>query len=74
MLILGVWPRMVGVLVGALLLVLDDGRKQGMKWTLECDGQVMKDLESKERLSLERDAYEKLELCGYWGVPTDAET
>lgn len=60
-------PRMVGILVGALLLVLDEGRKCGMKWTLECgDDQVMRSLALKERLSLERDAYDDLGLFGTW--------
>lgn len=61
-------PRMVGMLVGAVLLGLDDGRKRGMRWTLEGgDDQVVRCLASKERLSLERDAYDDLELFGSFG-------
>ncbi|CAI7669797.1 unnamed protein product [Penicillium manginii] len=56
----GFGPKMIGVLVGALLLVLDNnGLEPGMSWELECpDDQVMKSLAKMERMSLERDAYD----------------
>ncbi|KAJ5713410.1 Cytochrome P450 [Penicillium malachiteum] len=53
-------PRMIGVLVGALLSALDDEEGQ---WTLCCaDNHVMSCLATKGRLSLERDAFNKLEV------------
>jgi hypothetical protein len=58
--------RMVGVLVGALLVGLqgDDGSSK-MTWSLECrDSKVMAALEAKGRLSLERNAYDNLMLVG----------
>ncbi|KAJ5629542.1 hypothetical protein N7528_003199 [Penicillium herquei] len=52
-------PRMIGILVGALLSALDDG----CQWKLwSADDNVMSHLARKERLSLERDAYDKLEV------------
>lgn len=59
-------PRMIGILVGALLVGLegkDDSAK--MSWRLECrDPKVMAELEARGRLRLERDAYEDLMLVG----------
>ncbi|KAJ6036841.1 hypothetical protein N7540_001120 [Penicillium herquei] len=51
-------PYMIAILVGSLLSALDDN-----EWTLWCaDNHVMSRLATKERLNLETDAYEKLEL------------
>lgn len=58
--------RMIGVLVGALLVGLqgkDDWSK--MTWKLGCrDPKVMAELEAKRKLRLERDAYNDLVLVG----------
>jgi hypothetical protein len=52
-------PWMIAILVGALLSALDDDDG----WTLWCaDHHVMRRLATKERLRLERDAYDNLEV------------
>ncbi|KAJ5740153.1 hypothetical protein N7493_000025 [Penicillium malachiteum] len=53
-------PRMIGTLVGALLSALDDDECQ---WELWCtDDNMMNHLARKERLYLDRDAYDELEV------------
>lgn len=55
-------PRMIGLLAGAVLVAFDN-RSSSTCWKLECgDGDVLEHLKSRERLSLERTAYENLYL------------
>jgi hypothetical protein len=62
-------PRMIGTLLGALLVVLNgDEQRPNIAWVLKfSDDDLMKfTIDSKERLGLERDAFDDLELCGSW--------
>lgn len=58
--------RMVGLLVGALFVALQGKDESSeMTWRLDCrDPKVMAALEAKERLNLERHAYDELVLVG----------
>jgi hypothetical protein len=57
---------MVGLIVGALLVGLQgEDDTSEMTWRLECrDPKVLEGLEAKDRLSLERNAYDDLILVG----------
>lgn len=54
-------PRMIGVLVGALLTALED--EQAKSWTLDCeDASVLEHLTSGKKLCPHRNAYTDLYL------------
>lgn len=55
-------PRMIGVLVGALLAALED-KEQGKTWTLDCeDVSVLEHITSGKKLCPHRNAYTDLYL------------
>ncbi|KAG0161465.1 hypothetical protein PDIDSM_8999 [Penicillium digitatum] len=59
-------PRMIGVLVGALLAAMED-KDQLSSWTLDCeDGRVLGHLTSGRKLCPHRNAYTELYLVRSW--------
>ncbi|KAJ5980092.1 hypothetical protein N7481_007390 [Penicillium waksmanii] len=61
-------PRMICILLGALLVGMkDDERAPNIKWAFKCpDDEFLKSVTSGKRLSLERGAFDDLDLCGSW--------